>query len=360
MDDDMSSLPTNHESFSSQQNYSMEDDTIDLHGVDLDSEANHVNDIKENDKKRKRKAPSKPRKTFFECWKYFDPKFELDENGNPANAEGNKQKILAFKKKIGGDVEGGSTSGTLQTWKYDEKVIKKSLIELIILAELPFRPIHSHRGIDIGRALLEYLNGWGIKNVMTMTVDNIASNDKDLEYLLENLPTKYDDKHFHVIEQVAARSGMDSKMVELTMSSPNHFTSDIEDAFSSINILNYTSVSSDYFTASSESRSFTLQENSTDNYNTINKMYLKHHEKQVEDILNYLDELYLHHIEKMEEGRINECLSKGRQHLKPQVITLDAIGIELIMASPQLEKSQAAAMATSDISLGTLTQRKFL
>ncbi|GKA76437.1 hypothetical protein Tco_0782898 [Tanacetum coccineum] len=32
------------------------------------------------------------------------------------------------------------------------------------------------------------------------------------------------------------------------------------------------------------------------------KMYLKHHEKQVEDILNYLDELYLHHIEKMEEG----------------------------------------------------------
>ncbi|GKB22687.1 hypothetical protein Tco_0862088 [Tanacetum coccineum] len=34
-------------------------------------------------------------------------------------------------------------------------------------------------------------------------------------------------------------------------------------------------------------------------------MYLKHHEKQVEDILNYLDELYLHRIERMEEGRIN-------------------------------------------------------
>ncbi|GJU09197.1 hypothetical protein Tco_1125627 [Tanacetum coccineum] len=150
------------------------------------------------------------------------------------------------------------------------------------------------------------------------------------------------------------------------MSSPNHFTSDIEDAFSSINILNYTSVSSDYFPASAGSSSFNSSKNSTDNYNTISislstinpdKMYLKHHEKQVEDILNYLDELYLHHIEKMEEG---QCLSKGRQHLKPQVITLDAIGIELIMASPQLEKSQAAAMATSDISLGTLTQRKFL
>ncbi|GKF53144.1 hypothetical protein Tco_0160054, partial [Tanacetum coccineum] len=29
------------------------------------------------------------------------------------------------------------------------------------------------------------------------------------------------------------------------------------------------------------------------------KMYLKHHEKQVEDILNYLDELSLHRIEKI-------------------------------------------------------------
>ncbi|GJU00945.1 hypothetical protein Tco_1111283 [Tanacetum coccineum] len=38
------------------------------------------------------------------------------------------------------------------------------------------------------------------------------------------------------------------------------------------------------------------------------KMYLKHHEGQIEDILNYLDELYLHHIEKMEEGRIDRMI----------------------------------------------------
>ncbi|GJW82527.1 hypothetical protein Tco_0146502 [Tanacetum coccineum] len=49
------------------------------------------------------------------------------------------------------------------------------------------------------------------------------------------------------------------------MSSPNHSTSDLEDAFSSINILNYTSVSSDYFRASSGSSSFNSSENSTDN-----------------------------------------------------------------------------------------------
>ncbi|GKB00814.1 hypothetical protein Tco_0828858 [Tanacetum coccineum] len=164
------------------------------------------------------------------------------------------------------------------------------------------------------------------------------------------------------------------------MSSPNRSTSDFKDAFSSMNILNYTSVSSDYFPASSVSSSFNSLENSTDNmipqvfssfYNNpylkdvqafyakespislpdpntppailtpslvlppsllfdpryffvleellqpkkqicspssyvfeigkcSDKMYLKHHEKQVEDIFNYLDELYLHRIKRME------------------------------------------------------------
>ncbi|GJV65410.1 hypothetical protein Tco_1476238 [Tanacetum coccineum] len=198
------------------------------------------------------------------------------------------------------------------------------------------------------------------------------------------------------------------------ISSPNHSTFDIEDAFSSMNILNYTLVSSDYFPASLGSSSFKSSENSIDNmilpvfssfyhnpclkdikafyakelpitspdpitppsiltpssvlppsllfdpryffipeellppkkricssssssttlsnssqnqtYDLVSpsssvytptlpqifeigkrpiKTYLKHHEKQVKDILNYLDELYLHRIERMEEGCIN-------------------------------------------------------
>ncbi|GJW40201.1 hypothetical protein Tco_0066046 [Tanacetum coccineum] len=60
---------------------------------------------------------------------------------------------------------------------------------------------------------------------------------------------------------------IENKVVIRTMSSPNHSTSDIEDAFSSMNILNYTSVSSDYFPASSESSSFNSSENSADNMN---------------------------------------------------------------------------------------------
>ncbi|GKB85520.1 hypothetical protein Tco_0957792, partial [Tanacetum coccineum] len=255
-----------------------------------------------------------------------------------------------------------------------------------------------------------------------------------------------------VIEQVAVRSGMDSKMAELLSFKHNigisamvienkvktltittfHSTSDIEDAFSSMNILNYTSVSSDYFPASAGSSSFNSSENSTDNiippvfssfYNNTylkdvqafyakespissldpitppailtlspilppsllfnpryffvpeellppkkqiyssssssttllnssrnqtcdlvspsslvytptppqifeigkcsDKMYLKHHEKQVEDILNYLDELYLHRIKRMEEGRINgNELKTELKEIRIQIVKL--------------------------------------
>ncbi|GJW15496.1 hypothetical protein Tco_0019629 [Tanacetum coccineum] len=215
------------------------------------------------------------------------------------------------------------------------------------------------------------------------------------------------------------------------MSSPNHSTFNIEDAFSSMNILNYTSVSPNYFPASAGSRSFNSSENFTDNiippvcssfYNNpclkdvqaiyakelpisppdpitllailtsslvlppsllfdpryffvpeellpkkrihslsssstmlsnssrnqtcdlvspsssvytptppqifeigkcSDKMYLKHHEKQVEDILNYLDELHLHRIERMEEGRINgNKLKTELKRIRTQIIRL--------------------------------------
>ncbi|GKD37179.1 hypothetical protein Tco_1257386, partial [Tanacetum coccineum] len=53
------------------------------------------------------------------------------------------------------------------------------------------------------------------------------------------------------------------------------------------------------------------------------KMYLKHHEGQIEDILNYLDELYLHHIEKMEEGRTNgNKLNTELKRIRTQIIRL--------------------------------------
>ncbi|GJT45939.1 hypothetical protein Tco_0954654, partial [Tanacetum coccineum] len=96
------------------------------------------------------------------------------------------------------------------------------------------------------------------------------------------------------------------------------------------------------------------------------KMYLKHHEKQVEDILNYLDELYLHRIERMEEGRINVLPSKTYDVILTMRYLVDrmppkrtstsetpaitvAVIQQLINDGISLAlKAQAAAMATSD------------
>ncbi|GJV59437.1 hypothetical protein Tco_1465537 [Tanacetum coccineum] len=53
------------------------------------------------------------------------------------------------------------------------------------------------------------------------------------------------------------------------------------------------------------------------------KMYLKHHEEQIKDILNYLEELYLHRIKRMEEGRINgNELKTELKEIRTQIIKL--------------------------------------
>nr|GEV82024.1 reverse transcriptase domain-containing protein [Tanacetum cinerariifolium] len=132
------------------------------------------------------------------------------------------------------------------------------------------------------------------------------------------------------------------------MSSPNHPTSDIEDAFSS-NFPDYILASLDYVpTSPRKTFSESLNDSSglellppkeqviyltsspTDSFNPFRrqaytlvppsfliytptppqifeigkssiKMHLKHNEKQIEDILNYLEELSFHRIEKMKE-----------------------------------------------------------
>ncbi|GJU86081.1 hypothetical protein Tco_1293627 [Tanacetum coccineum] len=52
------------------------------------------------------------------------------------------------------------------------------------------------------------------------------------------------------------------------------------------------------------------------------KMYLKHHEEQIKDILNYLEELSFHRIEKMEEGRINGNELKTDKEIRTQIIKI--------------------------------------
>ncbi|GJT58753.1 hypothetical protein Tco_1002286 [Tanacetum coccineum] len=69
------------------------------------------------------------------------------------------------------------------------------------------------------------------------------------------------------------------------------------------------------------------------------KMYLKHHEGQIKDILNYLDELYLHHIEKMEEGRIDRMIIRRNS---------DELKTELKKIRTQIIKLQKKRLGQKD------------
>nr|GEU32324.1 hypothetical protein [Tanacetum cinerariifolium] len=115
------------------------------------------------------------------------------------------------------------------------------------------------------------------------------------------------------------------------MSSPNHPTFNIEDAFSSI-FPHYLSASLDYFpalpgnTSSENSRDGNIppkkrgRNRSSSSTPTLPqefkigesscKSILKRHEEQIKEILNHLDELSLDRIENMEENI--EGLGKGR------------------------------------------------
>nr|KAJ0198451.1 hypothetical protein LSAT_V11C700355780 [Lactuca sativa] len=77
-----------------------------------------------------------------------------------------------------------------------------------------FKELDSQRGEDIGKEVLKCIQGWGIKNVMTCTVDNASSNDKAIEFLKNKLPNLYNEgKHFHIrcmahIINLIVRDGM--------------------------------------------------------------------------------------------------------------------------------------------------------
>ncbi|GKB07263.1 hypothetical protein Tco_0835547 [Tanacetum coccineum] len=134
------------------------------------------------------------------------------------------------------------------------------------------------------------------------------------------------------------------------MSSPNHLTSGIEDAFSS-NFPDFIPASLDYVPASpgtysSSSNSFgvvsiaspTLLLFHDDPYmkvmtNTTKETSLERHEEQIEEILNHLDKLSLDRIEYIEDTI--EGLGKGRVIIQQDFDNLEA---ELQQARAQISK----------------------
>ncbi|KAL4572740.1 hypothetical protein LXL04_019523 [Taraxacum kok-saghyz] len=62
-----------------------------------------------------------------------------------------------------------------------------------------FREVDTHKGEDMVRELLVCIHEWGMKKVMSMTVDNAKSNDVAIKYLVKKLPNVYDNgNQFHI------------------------------------------------------------------------------------------------------------------------------------------------------------------
>nr|GEW49207.1 zinc finger BED domain-containing protein RICESLEEPER 2 [Tanacetum cinerariifolium]GEW50848.1 zinc finger BED domain-containing protein RICESLEEPER 2 [Tanacetum cinerariifolium] len=171
--------------------------TINLNSAVYGHESKEDENNKKNAKKRKRKPGGGIRNEVAKCWKYFDLKMEQPDGPdrpwikmahckscpqvyradsvksgtknmnlhypkcdlNAMNGESLKQKRLSLTKDMNEAGEGCS-SGILQNWKYDEKAIKKSLIELIVLAELPFKFVKHPAFINAFRSNHEIGNAW--------------------------------------------------------------------------------------------------------------------------------------------------------------------------------------------------------
>nr|GEX87844.1 zinc finger BED domain-containing protein RICESLEEPER 2 [Tanacetum cinerariifolium] len=270
---------------------------LDVHDSDSGSESEPHVVVKKAPKAKsgKRKRNDKEEEEYETYAKTFNeraPIWEHYDQVRMKNDPNTRRALCKFcKRALGWTYKCGEGTSTLQTWKHDEGRIKKALIELFVVGELPFkfvehetfinythacngrvvlpsthklsrdvskyyldersmmiaylakpattihlttdtwtstcqrtnymlvtahfidddwnmhkriinfRPIESHRADDISGDLLKCIVGWGIKNVMTMTVDNAPSNDKAIGYLIKKLPNArlYDDgKHFHV------------------------------------------------------------------------------------------------------------------------------------------------------------------
>ncbi|GJY56672.1 hypothetical protein Tco_0455787 [Tanacetum coccineum] len=130
------------------------------------------------------------------------------------------------------------------------------------------------------------------------------------------------------------------------MSSPNHPTSNIEDAFSS-NFPEFIPASPDYVTASSEktysssSNSFGIVLMASPTLSLFqDDPYMK---EKIEEILNHLDELSLDRIEHIEDEI--EGLGKGRVIIQQDFDILEA---ELQEARAQITKLQRKQMGSNN------------
>ncbi|GJZ46750.1 reverse transcriptase domain-containing protein [Tanacetum coccineum] len=135
------------------------------------------------------------------------------------------------------------------------------------------------------------------------------------------------------------------------MSSPNHPTFDIEDAFSS-NFPDYIPASPDYFPASPGN---TYSSSSTNSFEKalVRQVLGNVLEEQIEEILNHLDELSLDRIEHIEDKI--EGLGKGRVIIQQDFDNLEA---ELRESHTQIAKLQRKQLGNKESLLNAIYEHK--
>ncbi|CAI9274760.1 unnamed protein product [Lactuca saligna] len=90
------------------------------------------------------------------------------------------------------------------------------------------REVDTHKAEDMGRELLICINEWGMKNVMTMTVDNAKTNDATINIIVKELPDPMFQK---TVGRVTSHS--DFEMIKKMMEFLEKFKKKIEKVSSS-------------------------------------------------------------------------------------------------------------------------------
>ncbi|KAL4590877.1 hypothetical protein LXL04_003822 [Taraxacum kok-saghyz] len=106
---------------------------------------------------------------------------------SPQNIIDKKQKLLDLESRTVVSDDGSIETMTIpRLWEFNQDVIRKALSYMLIVDELPFSFVErevGHSGVLIGRAIEKCLVEWGLKIIMTITVDNASSNDVAVNHL---------------------------------------------------------------------------------------------------------------------------------------------------------------------------------
>ncbi|GKD70502.1 hypothetical protein Tco_1324592 [Tanacetum coccineum] len=133
---------------------------LDNSDLELDVEKNDDKGSKRKTTCSKRKAPTKKKpktegqEQKSKWWKFFDTVYEEDEDGDQVK----KRKCKFYSRLIAADshtndASGEGNSSSVATWKHDDERIKKALIKLFVVGELPFAFVKNEAFVEYTESL---------------------------------------------------------------------------------------------------------------------------------------------------------------------------------------------------------------